>query len=253
MRFRTKSVAHGIASACMLSAATGVMAMEDVERDEWELGAEIYLWGAGIGGNTTAGDEIDLSFSDLFSNLDMGFMGTVAARKGQWSLFADIVYKDVSDETGSTATIIGYPVKTQVNVELKGFISTFAGAYRIVGTDAARFELLAGARYLWLENNLEFDIGGVSEKYSASGRVWDGIVGVRGQADLDDKWYLGYYLDVGTGGSDLTWQALAAVNYRFEKVDASLGYRHLDWDFDDVETFDNLNVSGPYLGVKFHF
>ncbi len=59
--------------------------------------------------------------------------------------------------------------------------------------------------------------------------------------------------DVGTGDSDLTWQALAAVNYRFEKVGVVVGYRYLDYDFDDSDVFDDLNLSGPFVGVKFRF
>ncbi len=59
------------------------MAMEGPGRHAWEFGAEVYLWGAGISGNSTAGDEIDFPFSDLIKNLDMGIMGTVAVRKGQ--------------------------------------------------------------------------------------------------------------------------------------------------------------------------
>ena len=67
----------------------------------------------------------------------------------------------------------------------------------------------------------EFEIGErVSDKVSESGHVWDGVVGLRGATDLNERWYITYYADVGTGDSDLTWQGLAAVNYRFSKVDA---------------------------------
>jgi hypothetical protein len=53
----------------------------------------------------------------------------------------------------------------------------------------------------------------------------------------------------------MTWQALGAINYRFQRVDAVVGYRYLDWDFDDGDmlNFDDLNLSGPFAGVKFLF
>ena len=224
------------------------------ETSGWEFGVEAYLWGAGIDGRTTAGDKIDISFDNLISDLQLGFMGSVAASKDRWTLFADLVYLDVDDDETSTANIIGRPVKTKVDVELKGFISTLGAAYRIVETDNTRFNVLAGARYLWLDTDLKFEIGeGIRDKVSESGHVWDGIVGVRGATDLNERWYLTYYADVGTGDSDLTWQALAALNYRFSKFDAVLGYRYLDWDFDDNDTFDDLNISGPFAGVKFKF
>ncbi len=51
-----------------------------------------------------------------------------------------------------------------------------------------------------------------------------------------------------------TWQAMASVGYRFKKVDAMFGYRHLKWKFDDsVAALDDLVVDGPYVGVRFSF
>jgi hypothetical protein len=58
---------------------------------------------------------------------------------------------------------------------------------------------------------------------------------------------------VGAGGSNLTWQALVAISYRFQRVDAVVGCRYLEYDFDDSEVFDDLNLSGPFAGVKFRF
>ena len=53
---------------------------------------------------------------------------------------------------------------------------------------------------------------------SESGSNWDAVVGLRGKTDMNDKWYLTYYGDVGASDSDLTRQVAAAVNYRLEKV-----------------------------------
>ena len=59
--------------------------------------------------------------------------------------------------------------------------------------------------------------------------------------------------DVGAGDSKLTWQAWPGVGYRFEKFDAVAGYRHLAWETEDGDTFEDLSFSGPMLGVKFGF
>jgi hypothetical protein len=57
--------------------------------------------------------------------------------------------------------------------------------------------------------------------------------------------------------SDSTWQALAGFNYKFEKFEGVLGYRHLRWDFEEGETlgqgFDNLYVTGPFGGSSSGF
>ena len=90
-------------------------------------------------------------------------------------------------------------------------------------------------------------------RISGSGGVWDGIVGVTGELNLNDKWYAPYYLDVGAGNSNFTWQAMAGVGYRFDKFDAILTYRYMDWDFDDNDVFDDLNLSGPMIGIEGEF
>ena len=91
------------------------------------------------------------------------------------------------------------------------------------------------------------------QKISASDDVWDDIVGVRGQVPLAKNWYVPYYGDIGTGDSKFTWQFMTGVGYKFKSFDAVLGYRYLYWDFDDRAVFDNLDINGPYAGVKFLF
>ena len=43
------------------------------------------------------------------------------------------------------------------------------------------------------------------------------------------------------------------VNYKLEEVDLSFGYRYLDWDLDNYGPFNDLNLSGAFLGVKIPF
>jgi opacity protein-like surface antigen len=142
-------------------------------------------------------------------------------------------------------------------VELKAWIVEPAIAYTVLENQRGRLDLLGGARYLWLKSELEFDISGPlrneKRKASDSDGVWDGIVGLRGQLNLSPNWYVPYYADIGAGGTDLTWQLFGGIGYRFSKVDVVLAYRYLDWDFDDDSAFDDMNIHGPFAGVKFRF
>jgi hypothetical protein len=92
-----------------------------------------------------------------------------------------------------------------------------------------------------------------NERRWPSGDVWDGIVGIRGEVTLDEKWYLPYHLYIGTGNSEVTYQAFGGVGYRFSKVDLIAAYRYLRWNFDDSPVFDNLYILGPLVGIKFRF
>ncbi|MGA7276436.1 MAG: hypothetical protein WBW79_00720, partial [Desulfocapsaceae bacterium] len=109
-------------------------------------------------------------------------------------------------------------------------------------------------RYLNLDVtvNRAFDGYSVAQN-SDSADLLDGIVGIRGNVKLSDNWYLPYYADIGTGGSEFSYQLFAAIGYRFSWGDIRLGYRHLQFEMDDDEIMQDLQISGPVLGVGFRF
>ncbi len=115
----------------------------------------------------------------------------------------------------------------------------------------SRLDILGGARYLYLKADLGLDP--LDLRTSDPGSNWDAIIGARGDVDLAEKWHLFGYLDIGTGESDLTWQAMAGIGYKFKWIHLNAAYRYLEWDFDDNAALDDLNISGPGLGIKFVF
>jgi len=76
---------------------------------------------------------------------------------------------------------------------------------------------------------------------------------VRGAAELENKWFVPYHVDVGAGNSRFTWQAFAGVGYHFEWGDAMIGYRHLAYDFKGDQPVSTMAFSGPIVGVGFRF
>ena len=104
-----------------------------------------------------------------------------------------------------------------------------------------------------LDVDLDVDVGASKSKYSDSEDVLDGIIGAKVFLELNEKWYLSCYADAGTGDSKRTWQAWPGLGYRLEKVDVHAGYRYLAWETDNGDSIDDINFSGPTLGVKFRF
>ena len=209
--------------------------------NSWEFAAEVYLWGASIGGETASGSDVKIDFGDLLDNLEMAFMGAFKARKNNWSFVADVIYLDVKGE-GSVDNI-------GASVELRGWVVTPDVGYTVLNGDRGHLDLHVGLRYLYLESDIRLGPDGID----ASDDIWDGIVGIRGRINLTEKLYLPYYLDIGTGDSEMTWQASAGLGYQFKHFDIVAGYRYLEWDFDDSPVFDNLDFNGPYAGIKFLF
>ena len=83
--------------------------------------------------------------------------------------------------------------------------------------------------------------------------MWDGIVGVKGSYALGQRWAIPYYVDIGTGQSDFTWQAKAGVTFNATKwLNVTLVYRYIDWDVGG-DIIDDINFKGPALGAVFRF
>ncbi len=266
-RANSKPVAWLAASLMLLASIISITAAADTDSDKWKFDAVIYLWGAGIKATTATGGDIDIPFHQVIKDLDMAFMGgVVGVSRGKWSLFADAIYLDISQDDSFTESIpVLGPLELNVDIDadvtLKSWITTLGGAYNIVDSEQASVNLVGGARYLWIEVDTKLDLSTLvlgqqidrKAKVNLSGHVWDGIVGVRGKINLNDNWYLPYYADIGTGQSDLTWQVLAGVGYQFKWGDVLLAYRYLDYEFESDRALDDLNISGPALGAKFYF
>ena len=237
-------------------------AAEETGLGGWDWGAAIYFWGPDLGGKTTSGNDIDMPIDDIVDNLNLGVMAAVAATKGDWLLFADAFYLDLGDSDRVNASIGSIDVDVRGSYDLKGVYSTFGGGYRILQTSRTDLHAIGGMRFLWLDGKVEVDatesisgspIDGQRITENAAGNNWDAVIGLRGVTELNEKWYVSYYGDIGTGDSNLTWQAEASINYRLKKADIVLGYRHLDFDLDNFGPVDDLNLGGPFLGVKFTF
>ena len=152
---------------------------------------------------------------------------------------------------------IGSWPEVEGDVELRAWLLNFIGGYNLWESNQGRLDAIAGARYfdLKLDFRLGVNAGRLSPSVdrSPSVSVLDAVIGVKGNVDLNKQWYVPYYLDVGTGQSDFTWQALAGLGYRFHWGDVSLSYRHIGWQFGSNKRIDRLNLSGPLLAATFRF
>jgi hypothetical protein len=268
-----------ISFSILVAATPGILAAEEAgQKEKWEYSGEIYLWMPSLDVTTSSGNEIDISFSDILDDLDMTIMSLFGARKGKWSLLTDVIYFDLEqDDIGTDVNVPIGPlgrsslkVNLDADVELQAWVVTPAVSYTVLQNEKVRLDLVAGARYLYIKVDVDLDITDeltlalfrrdidaiqeAEDDVSVKGHNWDGIVGVRGEVALNEKWYLPYYADVGAGDSQLTWQVAGGVGYRFSKVDVIAGYRYLDWNWnDDDDVLGDLNVKGPYVGFKFVF
>ena len=267
--------AMGAAMSMLPSLASAQsVAVSATREDEWQFGAFVYGFYPTIGSKVTfrngQSSDVTVDAKDIFNNLRFAVLGSFEARKGQWGLFTDLMYMDVGaykDRFHNMAIGgIGLPadVSASANFDLKATVWTLAATYRLVSAQDAALDLFAGARLLDLQEELDWTLNGNIGQIPAPGRAGtqsakdhftDGIVGVKGRLAFGPelKWFVPYYGDIGTGDSDLTWQAMGGLGYAFSWGEIMGGYRYLDYQFKSDSKADNLSLSGPMLGVAFHW
>ena len=222
------------------------------EADTWQNEITIYGWYAGIDGtvNTPGADDISIEASDIIEDLNMIFMGGYEGKYNKWSVLVDAVYMDVGDTANAP---VGGGI-TSVNLDIQSWVLQGGVGYDLLQSTHGTFGVVGGVRYLGLDAsvNLAFDGSSVNQN-SDSANLLDGIIGIRGYVKLSDNWYLPYYADIGTGGSEFSYQLFAAIGYRFGWGDVRLGYRLLKFEMDDDKIMQDLEMSGPVLGVGIRF
>jgi hypothetical protein len=241
--------------------------------DEWKFAATIYAWLPSLNLNSrypSGGTSITVSESQILDALNFTFMGAFDAQKGRWGIGTDLIYLDLggSDKKSRNFSVDGDPlpvgVTAKASLDVTGWLWTTAGYYRAVDKPDYKLDLLAGARMVNLSTDLSWKLAGdlgdppiLSAKghSDVSDTIWDGVVGIRGRAMLgaDEKWFIPYYVDVGTGDSDLTWQGIIGAGYAFDWGDLLLVWRYLDYNMPSSSSLESANFSGAAIGATFHF
>jgi hypothetical protein len=136
--------------------------------------------------------------------------------------------------------------------------------YQALRTPDASVDLIGGVRLLDLEDTLDWTLTGNVGSVALPDRIgarrdslqnWDLIIGIRGRLSFGEEhhWFAPYHLDLGTGESDLTWQAMAGLGYSFSWGDVLVAWRYLDYDMKSGETIESLNFNGPLIAAVFRW
>jgi hypothetical protein len=255
--------------ACMAPAASAQTA------DSWKWQASIYAYLPDISGRTTfpetgGGGGSTLDAETILDNLKMTFMGNIEASNGRWGMFTDAVYMDIGntksgyrDFTLGGATLPA-GVAANVSYDLKGWAWTLAGTWRVSSSPSSTVDVLAGARLFDLRQTFGYEVTGNVGSIPAAGRAgtseaklsnWDAIVGLKGRMAFGEsrKWFVPYYFDIGTGESDLTWQAMGGIGYSFGWGDVVAAWRYLDYDMKSGKKIESMTFNGPAIAAVFHW
>lgn len=213
-----------------------------------------YLWGTAIEGSSTVGAlpplDIDASFSDLFSNLNVAASLHTEFHVDKWAFVIDPMY--VSLEMDATLPP-ALPETTSPKVDVDIWLVEAWASYQV----SQMWELLGGARYQSQDIGVKDLPNPPLAPEPAISQNWtDWFIGTRLHADINENWLFTWRADVVIAGdSDTSWNTSVFFNRRIgQSMALNLGYRYFVDDFDKPGEYRwDVTQQGPVIGYTWSF
>ncbi|MBL0057798.1 MAG: hypothetical protein IPP35_01430 [Elusimicrobia bacterium] len=251
-------------------------------KNDWTFAVTPYFWFADIGATIQHGSaggsketNVKIGTDDYLDNLKMAFPLALEAREGRWFILSDFLYMRLADEKskvestefnsgGLIEVSASLDAGTNTTLEMTGW--TVLSGYQWIESNKGSFEPMFGFRYFGTRAETNWNLSaaingpGPGDTFQKSGNaidretLWDILIGFRGKARLGQTpLSIPYYLDLGTGEADFTWQAMAGLTYAFHWGEISATYRQLEYQTSGSSLLQDLRFSGPSVGVSFQF
>ena len=238
-----------------------------------------YIWGPTVKGSFSftvprlprhsgkvIGSTLSVGPASYLSQLNSAGMAAVDVRKGAFDVFADGIYVNATT-TANVNTSIGtrraqIPVSIGVSARLATSIWEAAAGYTVARGHDADLSVFMGLRQFPVNLTMGYNATiGKRGLIAPSGTVGvssftsDVITGLRGKAFVGDgHFFIPYYIDVGTGNSNQTWEGYTGAGYAFNHGQALVfDWRSLNYyAFPPISRVQKLTMYGPLLGYTFN-
>jgi len=277
---------HGFTGALVAAfLAMPLHAAAQALTDQWTFSLQPYVWLPSVDAKLRygpppaggSGANVSIDTDDILEALNFFAMVQGEARKGRWSLFGDFVHVDFGSQNSEVRSVDFNPGPGPINVtttqlnagtqsSLDATVFTLAGGYSLVRDPTTTLDLIAGFRYTDVKVGTDWNLTAAvtgpagTAAFARTGSVerstdlFDGIIGARGRVTFGQSpWYMPYYIDVGAGSSDLTWQGAVGVGYQFRWGDVVFSYKYLYYDEGDDKFIQELKLGGFAIGANFRF
>ncbi len=256
-------------------ASRGVAA-EDVNMwdGQWHYEAIIYGWVPWLystvnlppiagGGSQT----IETEPHQYLKYVEMGALVEATVRKGDWSLWTDLVYLNLAT-TPTHVREIGLPggdatlsVIRTIDSGIRASILTLAPGYTVMNNDVGTVDVMVGMRYTSVSLSLSYEFTAPPTPLMKGGGFWpsadstDALVGVKGHLRLsqDGKWFLPFEADVADGNKNWQNNEYVGIAYHFHWGDLGLGCRNLTYQLSDRPIMQKVRMTGPTFGAAFRW
>ncbi len=261
--------------------------------EPWRFSATAYGWLINVGGSVTARNQtvdVSASFIDLVQKSDsiLAYMTYLEADKGPVGAYLDFVFAKLGFGAGQTSyrspeAGLSISAKTNAALTYDLFIIELGGAYELkrwAGSEKSftALDAVGGFRYWNNSTALSLDVAGNVNVASlgldrsfglavARSDVvqWvDPVIGFRLRHQFTPSQHVFVRGDIGgfgLGGSQFSWQAVAAYSYGWQftgyQIDAVLGFRALGVNYSSGSGIDRIGIDevlyGPIIGATIRF
>ena len=213
---------------------------------DWHYRLTPYAWvpslntDLDIGPNPPAESE-----TSLLDVLDFAFLLTGEVHNGDWGLIGEFNYLSLSNDATYAGGRFG------ADISLDGTMIGVALQKRVHSSSDGNADFFVGLRHWSLDAEIDFDRLPTA---SRSIDFTDPILGIKGNRNINEKWFVSGLAEIGGFGigSDLQWELVARAGYRLsDSWNAAIGYRHLVLDFDDDNLVMKATMTGPFVAVDF--
>ena len=273
-KFLMRAVAAAIAGVGVLAAGSAAAEENNMWDGQWHLETTINAWvpfmyttvqlpAIAGGGNPT----IETQPSQYLKYVKTGALFDLTVRKGDWSIWTDLVYLNLQASPTHTREI-GLPggdpllaVNRTIDFGVRAAIWTLAPSYTVMRNDVGTLDVLAGLRYTSVRISIAYEFTAPPLPLMTGGGFWptsestDGIVGLKGSLRLshDGKWFLPYEADIGAGNKNWQYNLFLGAGYHFHWGDVSLAVRNLTYQISDRPILEKIRMTGPVLSATFRW
>jgi len=225
--------------------------------DGWSFSVAPYFWAAGIEGTTSMlpglpPADVDMSFADIFDDLQPSGMLFFTANKGRLGLAADLQYAETEAKSNALAPLFG-----QERLRSSSLVFSALVNYLVLDDGRVSLRLGGGARLWSLDTDLKLSSGLLPGRRRTHQETWvDPVVGGSGVVNLSPRVFARGWAYAGGFGivSNLTADLFAGFGYRFtDSISATLGYRWLKVDYDKDGFLYDVRQQGIATGIAFAF
>jgi hypothetical protein len=234
----------------VLAAALSSGLASPVVAGDLEGRATLYLWASGLTGTQALGGlpatDVDVGFDEILDKVDMAVAGLVELRGERAGFLGELNYVKLGASASGPGGLLTGELDSRASFVL------LAGTWKLDETPKRRVDMIGGVKYFSFSNRLALAPGPIL----ASGKAdWvDATVGVKASFALSDTWSLKTWAMLGAGGSDLSWDVLAAFDYQINDAwSASVGYRATGVDYSSGSFAYDMRQYGPVIGLTRRF